>query len=468
MTIANDIISRRMPDFDSYLRAGESLDDIDEYGFTPLIECAITRQVATAEQLIAHKVDINKADVSGRTPLHWAVDNNDIEMVRLLLSHGADANAYTRNGLSVLVYPVLRGQDPLKQLLYHYGAKLDFAQDFINGKLLGHRFELQGDVDIVNANGEFIELDYEGFILEFTVAVVKDSLRRFISSYSTRHLRSHFHFIHTIMDAFSDAAELLQYQHVPRLNEAHFQRIYQLLQYAPMLILPAASRGHAMCFVRFNQWWAKIDRGENSIKEGSVTVYRMTRPEAFTVEFIHSFLYKKQSRQYFHQVINRQLGLVPVARLPISSQISGNCSWANVQAIIPVAYVMQQMNHAGEFNAVDALAVYDEWIEWDKDRALDECIQRFYTAGSLRKASIVAMLGAVLFQTCNYENPTHLLRAEKILNILILPDYYYVLQSYLEEYCVKRLTRKGNNLLKILDDCGINPNINVNPIATGL
>ena len=51
---------------------------------------------------------------------------------------------------------------------------------------------LQGDVDIVNAKGEFIELDYEGFILEFTVAVVKDSLRRFISSYSTRHLREYF------------------------------------------------------------------------------------------------------------------------------------------------------------------------------------------------------------------------------------------------------------------------------------
>src|SRR6187431_947877 len=154
MTIAQDIISRRMPEFEAYLGEGASLDDIDEYGFTPLIQCAITRQVKIAEQLIARNVDINKPDVTGRTPLHWAVDNNDVDMTRLLLMNGANANAYTRNGLSVLVYPVLRGQDPLKHLLYQYGAKLDFAQDFINAKLLGHRFELQGDVDIVNAEDE--------------------------------------------------------------------------------------------------------------------------------------------------------------------------------------------------------------------------------------------------------------------------------------------------------------------------
>jgi hypothetical protein len=235
-----------------------------------------------------------------------------------------------------------------------------------------------------------------------------------------------------------------------------------------MLILPAASRGHALGFVRYKQWWAKVDRGENSVQEGSVTIYRITRPEEIDVAFVQNFLYKKQSRRYFHQMINRQLGLVPIAHIPISSQIVGNCSWANIQALVPVAYAMQQMNHAEELHADEALAVYDEWIEWDKDRALDECIQRFYLANAQRKASMVAMLGGVLFQACNYHKSHHLYRAEKILKVMILPDYYYVLQSYLDEYCVKRLTPKGNNLLKILDDCGINPNVNVNPIATGL
>ncbi|KTD05324.1 Dot/Icm T4SS effector AnkH/LegA3 [Fluoribacter gormanii] len=467
MTIASDIISHRMPDFEAYLRAGETLDDIDEYGFTPLIECAITRQIQIAEQLIARKVDVNKADVTGRTPLHWAVDNNDVALAQLLLEHGADPNAYTRNGLSVLVYPVLRNQDTLKHLLYQYGAKLDFALDFINGKLLGHRFELQGDVDIVNAKGEFIELDYEGFILEFTVAVIRDALKRFINSYSTRHLREYFPLAHVIIDAFSLAEELLQYQHLPFLSEQHMQRLNDLLK-VPMLILPAASRGHAMGFIRFGQWWAKIDRGENSLKEGSVNIYKITRSEAFNAHFLQNFLYKKQPRNYFHQMINHQLGLVPVAKIPISSQISGNCSWANIQAIVAVAYAIQGLEKNSFLNSDPAMAFYDEWVAWDKERAIDECIQRFYLANPLRKASIAAMLGGVLFQAFNYENKRHLEMAEKILKILTLPDYEYILKSYLEEYCIKRLTRKGNNLLKILDDCGINPNIGVNPIATGL
>ncbi|MDP1601937.1 MAG: ankyrin repeat domain-containing protein [Legionella sp.] len=467
MSIANDIISCRMPDFDRYVRQGESLDDIDEYGFTPLIECAITRQPEIAEQLLTRGVDVNKADVTGRTPLHWAVDNNHLAMVRLLLKNGANANAYTNAGLSILVYPVLRGHNQLKHLLYQYGARLDFALDFIHGKLLGHRYELKGDIDIVNANDEFIELDFEGFILEFTVAVIKDSLRRFTSSYSTRHLRHHFPYLHTIMDAFGVAADMLKLQHHPHLSEQNQIELTQLLK-SPLLILPAASRGHAMCFVKFNQWWAKIDRGENSLKEGSVNIFRITHPEAIDLNFLREFLYKKQDRRYFHQVINQQLGLVPVAQMPLSSQISGNCSWANVQAAVPVAYALQQFVETDKLDFIDALYVYDAWVEWDKDRALDECVHRFYLANRLRKASLASMLGAVLFQACDYNNANHVTRAEKILTILTLPEYYYILKSYLEIYCVQTLTRKGNNLLKLLDDCGINPNIGITPIATGL
>ncbi len=467
MTIANDIISARVPDFDHYIREGETLDDIDEYGFTPLIETAITRHHHIAELLIERGVDINKPDISGRTPLHWAVDNHDIEMSRILLLHGANPNAYTLAGMPVLVYPILRGQDTLKHLLYQYGAKLDFALDFIYAKLLGHRFELKGDVDIVNASGEFIELDYEGFILEFTVAMVIDSLRRFTSSYSTKHLRHFFTNVYNVMDGFVVADELLQLQHQVSLNEQHLKRLAQLMN-APMVILPAASRGHALCFIRYKQWWAKIDRGENSLQEGSVNIYRLTRPDVFNVHFLQEFLYKKQSRRYFHHVINQQLGLMPVAQIPISSQIAGNCSWANVQAVVPVAYALQQLTTADEFSYNESLVLYDQWVEWDKDRALDECVQRFYLANPLRKASYASMLAAVLFQACDHGVSHHVTRAEKILTILTLPEYYYILQSYLDIYCIKQLTRKGNNLLKLLDDCGFNPNIGVNPIATGL
>lgn len=467
MTIAQDIISCRMPDFDRYISQGESLDDIDEYGFTPLIEAAITQQANIAAQLLLRGVDVNKTDVAGRTPLHWAVDNNDLELTRLLLTHGANPNAYTTAGLCILVYPILRGQDAIKHLLYQYGARLDFALDFIQGKLLGHRYELQGEVDIVNADNEFVELSYEGFILEFTVAIVNDSLRRFTSSYSTRNMRGHFPALHAIMDGLSMAATLLQLQSQVHLNDKHLEQLTRILK-SPLLILPAASRGHAFCFIKYHQWWAKIDRGENSQKEGSVNIYRITRPDEFNMAFLREFMFKKQNRRFFHLMINQKLGLLPVAQMPVSPQISGNCSWANVQAVIPVAYAMQQMVQGEPLDSFESMYLYDTWVEWDKDRALDDCIHRFYLANRLRKASIAAMLGAVLFQSCDATKAEHVHRAEKILTILTLPEYYYVLQSYLEIYCIKRLTRRGNNLLKLLDDNGVNPNIGVSPIATGL
>ena len=45
MTLANDIIYGKDVDFDIYLRQGESLDDIDEYGFTPLIDVLFLSRV---------------------------------------------------------------------------------------------------------------------------------------------------------------------------------------------------------------------------------------------------------------------------------------------------------------------------------------------------------------------------------------------------------------------------------------
>lgn len=467
MSIASDIIHGRMPDFNLWLREGNTLDDIDEFGFTPLIESVLMRRTDITAALLERGVVVNKPDVTGRTALHWAVDNNDMKACRLLLKSGANPNASTHAGMSVLVYPILRGQAALKQLLYQHGARLDFAMDFINAKLLGHRFELEGDVDIVNADGEFVEVDYEGFILEFTVEIIHDSLRRFASSYATRHLRDFFPSVHAVMDGFSLAASLLKLQHLPERRPEHRRQLKAFLE-APLLVLPAASRGHAMGFVRMGGWWAKIDRGENSLREGSVNIYRITRESQLTVEFLESFLFKKQPRRFFHERINQILGLEKVAKLPITSQITGNCSWANMRAVFPTALVIQNLQAGEPVNIEQALELDAAWEAWDCDRALDECIQRFYHALPARKASLATMLGAVLFQSCNSANSHHLERAEKIFAILQLPEYAFVLNSYLEAYCIRRLSKKGNNLLQLLEACGINPGIGVQPVATRL
>ena len=154
-----------------------------------------------------------------------------------------------------------------------------------------------------------------------------------------------------------------------------------------------------------------------------MNIYRITKSQSFDVRFLYDFLYKKHSRDFYHKLINQQLGLEFVARMPMSAQIVGNCSWANMQALVPVAYALIDFIDSEPFAYNSGLALYDKWIEWDQERALDECIQRFYGADAVRKASYASMLAAVLFQACDHGNDQHIKRAEKILTILTLPDY---------------------------------------------
>ena len=81
MSLSDDIIHHQPINIEQHLAQGELLDDIDEYGFTPLIECAIVGNITAAEQLLEKKVEVDKPDVSGRTALHWAADNNNEALV---------------------------------------------------------------------------------------------------------------------------------------------------------------------------------------------------------------------------------------------------------------------------------------------------------------------------------------------------------------------------------------------------
>ncbi len=62
MSVANDIIYGRTPDLKAYLDQGNELDDIDEYGFTLLIECAIADRLDVAEMLVKAGGPINQPD----------------------------------------------------------------------------------------------------------------------------------------------------------------------------------------------------------------------------------------------------------------------------------------------------------------------------------------------------------------------------------------------------------------------
>lgn len=456
MSLANEIIFGTKETVIQLLQAGEDINEVDEYGYTPLIETAIADKIDIAALLLEKGAQVNKPDMTGRTALHWAVDNQNIPLCQLLLQYKANPNAYTIGGQPVFVDPLLRRQYEIKKLLYHAGADLNFAQDFINTKLIGHRFELIGKVHLFTSAKQFIELDFEGFYLEFTLGVIQNSLHRFRYNFAARHLQKYFKNIKKVVGALSRAEELSKYRWYSVNRDAYKERIDTLLS-QDLLLLPISYGGHAVTFMKYGNLFVKCDRGEGREIDGCVAIYTVGKPHLLTTEFIKKLLFKRQDREFIFYGLRKTLGLNLMTELPIPPQLSGNCSWANVEGSVPALLFLlllehnlhdeQQINHATE----QALAFYKQWQEWDKNAAIYECIQSFKRANRPRKASKAAMLAAVLFQACDYDASNDLERAGKILDVVSLPEYQFLIKAYFDVYYTKMLTPEGKNLKKILD-----------------
>lgn len=454
MTLSDAIIHGNIQAVRQLTAQGAILDELDAYGYTPLIQTAIVNNLDMAKIVLAAGADVNFTDLTGRSALHWAADNNNVELCELLLKNGADANSYTRAGQSVLVMPVLRHQEKLKQLLYQHGAKLSFAQDFINGKLLGHRYELEGRVDIVDTQNTFIEIELEGFYLEFSLAIIYQSLMDFKINFGGKHLSDFFPNLEKIISALQNAAELIKYQHYLVDIKEHEQRINQLLHHVP-LVIPVIYDGHAINLIAIGQYLVRIDRGAYGKKHGTVIVYDMTHPNRLSVDFIKNLIYKRQSRESIDQGLVQILDLTPVKTLPISPQVSGNCSWANVEAVVPTLMFMLLLHDGDDIDTAEenALHFYDEWIDWDNNRALTFCIQSFLSIeNKARKASKAALMAAILFQKYRFDNPEDRDHADKIMKLFRrAPEYQYILKCYEEVFQYDKETDLFRNFNAFMD-----------------
>lgn len=434
-----------------------ALNDYDEYGYTPLIESAIANKIDTGLALLAAGADVKGRDLTGRTALHWVVDNNNLPFASALLEHGADPNAYSIGGLSVLVMPILRQQQPIKELLFQYGASLSFAQDFIHAKLLGHRFELQGSLDIYSPEDRFVEMEYEGFFLEFTMGLVRDSMERFIYNFGAKRYRQQFDSLKHYAAALYNGTQLARYQHYLFDINTVRDTLSKLLQFKPLL-LPIGYEGHAISFIHYGDYWIKCDRGEARKRHGSIVLYDIAHPERVNEEFLKHILYTPLNRHFIEEELEIYLGLTPLAQLPIQGQVIGNCSWANIEASMPAyLWLLSHLQHHTDLDTagVDSLEIFEFWRIWDQDRALEECIARFEHANAPRRISIVTLLADILFQTCLTGEKLAIERAEKILPILLHPEYRYVLVTYIETYIDGLSDERGKALHHLLDVCGV-------------
>ncbi len=438
-----------------------TLEEIDVYGYTPLIQTAIVNDPKKCQLLIDEDADVNFTDLTGRSALHWATDNNNLDIAKQLLAKKADPNVYTSAGQPALAMPFLRHHTQMKELLYQAGADLEFARDFINAKTLGHRFDLQGRVDIVSPDNTFIEVEFEGFYSEFTLSLALQSLLDFQTNFSAKHLREHFHRIGTIAKLLRNAVELIKYQQYLVDIVNHNDRINALLDHSPLL-LPIVYDGHAISLVKLRNYLIRCDRGTFGQANGTVIIYRIDMPDKFNKHFMKNLLYKRQSHQFIDNDLAKLIGLKPIDYLELPVQLSGNCAWANIEAVIPAILYLNLLEEtqARTQSAIyeckkAAISVLHQWELWDQQRALHFCIDSFDRANPARKASKAAILMAILFQQQLYRHPQWLSFCERIAHIITLPEYDYILHCYLNVFGRDKVKQPMQPLLSFLDDLGI-------------
>ncbi len=458
VTLADAILQEEMDDIRQLIRYGDDVNQIDEYGFTPLIEAAIVDNIEISKLLLSQGADPNKQDVTGGTALQWAVENNNSKLCKLLLAHQANPNAYNFSGQPVLVMPILRQQSELRQLLVRAGADQVFAQDYINTKLLGHMFELVGTATIIDPKNQFVEVDFEGFYLEITIGLISESLAQFQNHFAARQLRRYAGLSQFIVEIMQRASQLIKYQQY-RVDVKKFKsQIDTIVRQEPVLI-PVGYEGHAITFIKRGDIWVKCDRREDSRLYDNVMYYRIRNQKEASSELIHRLIYKKQSNEFINEELDQRLGLIPITELKVEAQISGNCSWANVEASIPALFFLVMMQMSNDSQAIAyyktlALNYFHRWREWNKDRALQFCIQSYHQGDAIRKACKAEILAAILFQRCDMDNPADRVRIDSILSVLIKSPYEYILHNYLRIYYYETYTQEGKRFSELLKKNG--------------
>lgn len=86
------------------IAAGVKVNQVDNYGNTPLHLAAWRGEEDIIKTLISAGSDVNKANKYGETPLHWAVENGNEKSARLLAKHIPGAKIYQYKSGAIAIY----------------------------------------------------------------------------------------------------------------------------------------------------------------------------------------------------------------------------------------------------------------------------------------------------------------------------------------------------------------------------
>ncbi len=442
------------------IRAGADVHEKDPYGLTPLIEATLKEDLGIAQALLEHGAKVDQQDISGQTALQWAVNRYQNSFCELFLEAGANPNHHSADGQPLLVNPLLREQSDLLQLLKDYGAIVQPTHDFIEAKLMGHRYELKGRAKILNAKNRFVTFDLEGFYLEFTVGLLLKSLDDFMKSPMGDRFKAYAAVLLQVRKAFRNAATIIPEKYLKK-DSAHNTDLIQTVMKEPLVLIPVSYEGHAISFVRYGHYLAKCDRGVKHIVD-TVVIHKVGKPAILNPDFLSDLMFTNKSNDYILNTLKQILEWEPMSTLPARYQLSGNCSWANIEAAVPAMMFLLMFGGnwkaLGEVGALkkSVMDFYDAWIAWDQNRALERCISELKVADPKRQASLASLLAFVLFQRCRASRPLEVERAKKILAVLQMPSCAYILKSYMRVYHTKAAASIGQNFIELLKTCGLN------------
>ncbi len=128
------------------IEAGASIDAVDVYGETPLMNSTAVGNYEITEYLIKNKANVNHTNYDGLSVLDAALLTNKLSIWKLLIENGADPHRKNNNGFNILFRVMIRGTPEILATLLEIGfdpkekvnniSALQFAKFFGNIKII--------------------------------------------------------------------------------------------------------------------------------------------------------------------------------------------------------------------------------------------------------------------------------------------------------------------------------------------
>lgn len=107
-----------------WLRKGSDPNEIDPYGYTPLVNACLRGCIKSAKILINSGADINMQADHGYSPLHAASQNGYTEIAELLIDNGANTEIKNDDGDTALMLAVRSEHAAVVDLLCKRGCNM--------------------------------------------------------------------------------------------------------------------------------------------------------------------------------------------------------------------------------------------------------------------------------------------------------------------------------------------------------